>query len=57
MSNKFGIIGAMEVEVATLKENMQITRTLTRASMEFCEGKIGDTDVVVVKSGDRLWTH
>ena len=34
MSNKFGIIGAMEVEVATLKENMQITRTLTRASME-----------------------
>jgi len=51
MSNKFGIIGAMEVEVATLKENMQITRTLTRASMEFCEGKIGDTDVVVVKSG------
>ena len=48
---KFGIIGAMDVEVATLKKNMQIMRTSTKASMEFCEGMIGDTAVVVVKCG------
>ena len=46
---KFGIIGAMDVEVATLKKNMQIMRTSNKASMEFCEGMIGDTAVVVVK--------
>ncbi len=51
MAKKFGIIGAMEVEVATLKEKMTITRTITKADMEFCEGKIGETEVVVVQCG------
>ena len=51
MAYKIGIIGAMDVEVATLKKDMTIDRTLSRASMDFFEGKIGSTDVVVVKSG------
>ncbi|MBQ1457748.1 5'-methylthioadenosine/adenosylhomocysteine nucleosidase [Butyrivibrio fibrisolvens] len=51
MAYKIGIIGAMDVEVATLKKDMTIARTLSRASMDFFEGKIGDTDVVVVRSG------
>ena len=41
-----GIIGAMEVEVKELKEQMQITRQLTKAGMEFCEGILEGQDVV-----------
>ncbi|MBR1671196.1 MAG: 5'-methylthioadenosine/adenosylhomocysteine nucleosidase [Butyrivibrio sp.] len=48
---KIGIIGAMEVEIASLKSSMDIKRTVEKASMEFCEGTIGGIDVVVVKSG------
>ena len=48
---KIGIIGAMEVEVAHLKETMVTNRTMVRAGMEFVEGTLGKTDVVVVKSG------
>lgn len=48
---KIGIIGAMEVEVSSLKEKMKIERVYTAARMEFCEGKIADTEVVVVRSG------
>ena len=35
---KIGIIGAMDIEVETLKKHMTIRRTVTRANMEFCEG-------------------
>ena len=48
---KVGIIGAMEVEVELLKETMNIRNIKKKASMEFYEGTIGDTEVVVVKSG------
>lgn len=48
---KIGIIGAMEVEVETLKKTMDVKRTVKKASMEFFEGTIGNTDVVVVRSG------
>ena len=51
MAYKIGIIGAMEVEVEILKNDMEISRTFEKASMTFYEGKIGDTDVVVVRSG------
>ncbi|MCR5031425.1 MAG: 5'-methylthioadenosine/adenosylhomocysteine nucleosidase [Lachnospiraceae bacterium] len=51
MAYKFGIIGAMEIEVSILKADMTVTRTLQKASMEFMEGTIGDTQVVVVRSG------
>ena len=46
-----GIIGAMEVEVATLKENMKIESVKTKAGMEFFKGTIAGKNVVVVKSG------
>lgn len=46
-----GIIGAMEEEVALLKEVMDIEKTVSYASMDFCKGKLYGKDVVVVKSG------
>ena len=46
-----GIIGAMEEEVAALKEKMEIKRVLKKASMEFCEGTLQGKLVVVVRSG------
>lgn len=48
---KIGIIGAMEVEVETLKKSMTVKSTVKKASMEFFEGTIGTTEVVVVRSG------
>lgn len=51
MSVKIGIIGAMDVEIARLRDQMKIERSLEKARMTFLEGKIGDTEVVVVKSG------
>ncbi len=46
-----GSIGAMDEEVATLKEAAKITKTTTIAGMEFCEGKLGDNRVVIVQCG------
>ena len=46
-----GIIGAMDEEVATLKEAAKITKTTTIAQMDFCEGKLGDNRVVIVQCG------
>ena len=37
---RIGIIGAMEEEVALLKEQMQIEKRVEKASMEFCAGKL-----------------
>ena len=48
---KIGIIGAMDVEVNLLKEAAEISRITTRAGMNFCEGRIGSADVVIVKCG------
>ena len=48
---KIGIIGAMDVEVANLKEAMKTEREVVRAEMRFCEGTIGGTEVVVVQCG------
>lgn len=48
---KIGVIGAMDVEVETLKQAADIERKITRAEMEFCEGKLGGIDVVIVKCG------
>ena len=48
---KIGIIGAMEEEVAALKEDMDIQETVEQASMVFCKGKLCGKDVVVVRSG------
>lgn len=48
---KIGIIGAMAVEVDTLKQHMTGVRTLKYASMEFFEGILNGEAAVVVRSG------
>lgn len=49
--NKVGIIGAMEVEVAGLKDAMKQRREIKKAGMEFCEGILNGQAAVVVRSG------
>lgn len=51
MMNKTGIIGAMEIEVDQLKKDMEISRTVKKAKMEFFEGTLKGKQVVVVRSG------
>ena len=46
-----GIIGAMDEEVAKLKETMQDVAVETKASMEFYKGTMNGKEVVVVRSG------
>ena len=46
-----GIIGAMDEEVAALKEAAKISKTTTIAEMDFCEGKLGENSVVIVQCG------
>ena len=48
---KVGIIGAMELEVSALKGQLKGIKVTKKAGMEFCEGQIGGTDVVVVRCG------
>ena len=48
---KLGIIGAMDIEVATLKENMKNVAVTTRAGMTFYEGILEGVDAVVVQCG------
>ena len=48
---KTGIIGAMEVEVASLKEAMETKRCVKRAGMEFFEGVLEGHEVIIVRSG------
>ena len=48
---KIGIIGAMELEVETLKAKMDVKNTTTKAKMEFFEGTLNGVEVVVVRSG------
>lgn len=48
---KLGIIGAMDVEVATLKEKMEEKSVRTIAGSDYCEGKLEGMDVVVVQCG------
>ena len=51
MSEKYGIIGAMEAEVLQLREAMTVTRTASAAGMTFCEGTLDGRSVVVVQCG------
>lgn len=48
---KLGIIGAMDVEVATLKDKMENKRIHTVAGSDYCEGKLEGMDAVVVQCG------
>lgn len=49
--SKFGIIGAMDLEVDALKAQMHITKEVTKAGMVFCDGILNGANVVVVKCG------
>ncbi|MDD6070570.1 MAG: 5'-methylthioadenosine/adenosylhomocysteine nucleosidase [Clostridiales bacterium] len=46
-----GIIGAMDEEVAKVKEQMQNVDVMTKAAMEFFKGTLSGQPVVVVRSG------
>lgn len=46
-----GIIGAMEPEVAILKAKLTDAKTTTIAGYSFYQGKLNNTDVVIVQSG------
>ncbi len=48
---KLGIIGAMDIEVATMKEKMENSVQTVIADMEFCEGSLRGLPAVVVKCG------
>lgn len=49
--NKIGIIGAMELEVKQLKAEMTESNIITKAGMDFHEGKLNGASVVVVQCG------
>lgn len=46
-----GIIGAMQMEIDTLKESLADSRTETYSGVEFVCGKLGDKDIVAAKCG------
>lgn len=46
-----GIIGAMDEEVAKIKDQMEAIEVMSRASMEFFKGTVNGHPVVVVRSG------
>lgn len=48
---KIGIIGAMELEVATLKNLMTVDKIVTKAGMNFYEGSLEGKPVVIVQCG------
>ena len=45
-----GIIGAMDEEVAQIKEKMTDVTVISVAGMDFYQGKLGGKDAVVVRS-------
>ena len=49
--NRIGIIGAMEIEIHELKNNMDVERQVEKANMNFCQGSLCGKEVVVVRSG------
>ncbi|MCH5274862.1 MAG: 5'-methylthioadenosine/adenosylhomocysteine nucleosidase [Lachnospiraceae bacterium] len=48
---RVGIIGAMDLEVEQLKSQMTLERVVTKASMDFCVGRLNETEVVIVRCG------
>ena len=51
LMKKTGIIGAMELEVETLRKHMTVAGVTKKAGMEFYEGTLNGADVVIVRSG------
>ncbi len=50
-SAKTGIIGAMDVEIDSLKSAVKDAKTTSVGGMEFCEGSLEGEEVVIVKCG------
>lgn len=50
-ATRVGIIGAMDIEVAQLCEQLADEEVSNKAGLEFHAGKLADVDVVVVRSG------
>lgn len=48
---RIGIIGAMELEIEELKSKMSVSAIVTKAGMDFYEGTLQSTNVVIVRSG------
>lgn len=48
---KLGIIGAMDIEVAILKEKLRDSSVVSRAGFTFWSGTLEGLDVVIVRSG------
>ena len=46
-----GIIGAMDIEVSMLKDNMKESRNVTVSGIDFITGKLFDHEAVVAKCG------
>ena len=55
--NTIGLIGAMDEEVAILKEQMTDTKEMTKAGMTFVEGNLWGLKTVVVVSGKIARAH
>ena len=49
--SKTGVIGAMELEVSMIKDQMENKTITVIAGMEFCEGMVNGADCVIVRSG------
>lgn len=49
--SKIGIIGAMDLEVDSLKAEMSVSKVEKRAGMEFFEGTLNGASVVIVRCG------
>lgn len=50
-SKRFGVIGAMDVEVLQLALSMEKMTTETVSDLTFYHGKIGPNEIILVKSG------
>ncbi|AGB40822.1 5'-methylthioadenosine/S-adenosylhomocysteine nucleosidase [Halobacteroides halobius DSM 5150] len=48
---KLGIIGAMEIEIELLRDDLELQNTLHKAGMDFYQGILHDKEVVLVRSG------
>ncbi len=46
-----GIVAAMETEISAIKQAEEIEKTEQVAGLDFCVGKVGEQDVVVVQCG------
>lgn len=51
IDKKVGIIGAMDIEVKMLREELVDSKEIVTGGLVFVEGKLNNTSVVIVKSG------